>query len=83
VVDPTRHERHDDRLQGRSDGHHGGFDGKVVGLLRSADTGDNLVIPGLWALLPGTATTGGTDSVWFSAGIENETHGLIGELRKP
>ena len=83
VVDPTRHVRHDDRHHGRSDGHRGGFDGKVVGLLRSADTGDKLVIPGLWALLPGTATTGGTDSIWFSAGIENETHGLIGVLRKP
>jgi uncharacterized protein (TIGR03118 family) len=37
---------------------------------------------GLWALLPGTATTGGTDSVFFSAGINNEADGLIGLLRK-
>ena len=55
----------------------------MVGLLRNADTGHKLVIPGLWALVPGTATTGGTDSVWFSAGIEDETHGLIGVLRRP
>jgi hypothetical protein len=26
---------------------------------------------------------GGTDSIWFSAGIDNEQHGLIGVLRKP
>jgi hypothetical protein len=32
-------------------------------------------------LLPGTAATGGTDSIWFSAGIDNEQHGLIGVLR--
>ena len=55
----------------------------MVGLLRNAATGHKLVIPGLWALVPGTATTGGTDSVWFSAGIEDETHGLIGLLRRP
>ncbi|WP_432943122.1 TIGR03118 family protein [Kribbella sp. CA-253562] len=46
-------------------------------------TGHPLVIPGLWALTPGTATTGGTDAIWFSAGIANETHGLLGVLRHP
>ena len=45
--------------------------------------GRTLVIDGLWALLPGTATTGGTDALWFSAGLDKETHGLIGVLRKP
>ena len=35
----------------------------------------------LWALLPGTATTGGTDAIWFSAGIGNETHGLVGTFK--
>ena len=74
VVDPTRHGRHGD---------HRGSGGSIVGLLRSADTGRTLVIPGLWDLLPGTATTGGTDSVWFSAGIDDETHGLVGVLRTP
>lgn len=34
----------------------------------------------LWALLPGTANTGGTDAIWFSAGIVDETHGLVGTL---
>jgi uncharacterized protein (TIGR03118 family) len=41
-----------------------------------------LVIPGLWALVQGTTTTGGTDALWFSAGPDNETHGLVGVLRK-
>ncbi|MEV6284255.1 TIGR03118 family protein [Kribbella sp. NPDC051770] len=45
--------------------------------------GKTLVIPGLWALTQGTATTGGTDALWFSAGIANETHGLLGVLRHP
>lgn len=36
---------------------------------------------GLWALLPGTAATGGTDAIWFSAGIADETHGLVGTLK--
>ncbi len=39
-----------------------------------------LVIDGLWALLPGTATTGGVDNVWFSAGPNDENDGLVGLL---
>jgi uncharacterized protein (TIGR03118 family) len=64
------------------EGEDGEFDGDFEGLLRDK-SGKTLVIPGLWALLPGTATTGGTDSVWFSAGINNEADGLIGVLRRP
>jgi uncharacterized protein (TIGR03118 family) len=45
--------------------------------------GKPLVIDGLWALLQGTATTGGTDALWFSAGPDDETHGLLGVLRMP
>ena len=39
-------------------------------------------IDGLWALLPGTATSGGSDGLWFSAGIDDERHGLVGVLRR-
>ncbi len=53
-----------------------------AGLVRNSH-GNTLVIDGLWALLQGTATTGGTDALWFSAGPDDETHGLIGVLRKP
>jgi uncharacterized protein (TIGR03118 family) len=50
-----------------------------VGQLRDA-TNHVIVIDGLWALLPGTATTGGVDTVWFSAGPNDETDGLVGQL---
>ena len=33
------------------------------------------------SLVPGSATTGGTDAVWFSAGIDNETHGPVGTFK--
>jgi cytochrome P450 len=35
------------------------------------------------ALRPGTATTGGIDTILFSAGIDDEQHGLIWALRVP
>jgi uncharacterized protein (TIGR03118 family) len=50
------------------------------GLLEKSD-GKPFQVDRLWALLPGTATTGGTDAIWFSAGIGNETHGLVGTLK--
>ncbi|WP_371405775.1 TIGR03118 family protein [Kribbella sp. NBC_00662] len=59
---------------------HGRFD--FAGQVRNSH-GRTLVIDGLWALLPGTATTGGTDTLWFSAGPAKETHGLLGQLRMP
>ena len=40
-----------------------------------------IVIDGLWALLPGNGTTAGTADVWFSAGPQDESHGLLGVLR--
>lgn len=55
-------------------------DGDVRGALRGAD-GRPLEIEGLWGLLPGTATTGGVDAVWFAAGPDDETHGLVGLIR--
>ncbi|MEU8222186.1 TIGR03118 family protein [Kribbella sp. NPDC048915] len=55
---------------------------KLTGQVRTT-SGRPLAIDGLWALLPGTATTGGADILWFSAGPDNETHGLLGQLRKP
>ena len=67
-------------VEAKSDGR---FENHIDGQVRNSATGRTLVIPGLWALLQGTATTGGTDAVWFSAGIDDETHGLLGVLRKP
>lgn len=53
--------------------------GHFRGQLRGP-AGRPLAIDGLWALLPGTATSGGTDAVWFSAGPDDESHGLLGRL---
>jgi uncharacterized protein (TIGR03118 family) len=62
------------------DGRIGAYDGDHFdGLLRGTD-GKFLSIDGLWALLPGTANTGGVGTVWFSAGPNDETHGLVGQL---
>lgn len=60
---------------------HGRFQHTISGQVKNVANGRTLVIPGLWALTSGTATTGGVDSVWFSAGIDNEAHGLLGVLR--
>ena len=50
-----------------------------IGQLRN--TGNRPVkIDGLWALLPGTATTGGAGTLWFSAGPNDEQNGLVGQL---
>jgi uncharacterized protein (TIGR03118 family) len=54
--------------------------GDFLGFLRDRSN-DVLSIDGLWALLPGTAASGGTDAVWFSAGLDDETHGLVGVIR--
>jgi hypothetical protein len=32
-------------------------------------------------VLPGAATTGGTDALWSTAGINHEQNGLLGVLR--
>ncbi len=54
-------------------------DDYFLGQLR--DTSNKRIeIDGLWALLPGTTTTGGTGALWFSAGPAAETHGLVGEI---
>jgi uncharacterized protein (TIGR03118 family) len=52
---------------------------RFAGLLRD-NTGKPLAIDGLWALVPGTATIGGPESVVFSAGPNAEANGLIGKL---
>ncbi|MFE7329307.1 TIGR03118 family protein [Streptomyces sp. NPDC057565] len=54
--------------------------GKFKGTLRNRK-GDAIEIPGLWGLLRGTDKSGGRDSVWFAAGINDEENGLLGTLR--
>lgn len=73
----------DGRINVIAQGRHHRFGDHIEGQVTDTSTGRALTIPGLWALLPGTAATGGTDAIWFSAGINNEQHGLIGVLRMP
>jgi uncharacterized protein (TIGR03118 family) len=54
-------------------GHH------FLGLLRAAGNRP-VTIDGLWALLPGTGTTGGVGTLWFSSGPNDEHDGLVGQL---
>lgn len=54
--------------------------GEVLGILRGT-SGAPLAIDGLWALMVGDAVAGGPNSVWFSAGPDEEAHGLLGVLR--
>lgn len=55
-------------------------DGDFRGLLKDAD--DNpIVIEGLWALTFGNGVSAGdSDTLYFTAGPEDETHGLFGSL---
>ena len=54
--------------------------GEVLGMLRGT-SGKPLAIDGLWGLIVGDPAAGGADSVWFSAGPDDESHGLLGTLR--
>ena len=50
-----------------------------AGTLR-APGGNAVTIDGLWALLPGNGTEGSTHDVLFTAGPQDEAHGLLGLL---
>jgi uncharacterized protein (TIGR03118 family) len=54
--------------------------GDFLGTLRGTDE-QPLEIEGLWALLPGNdAAAGSSQKIYFSAGIDDESHGLFGSL---
>lgn len=55
------------------------WSGEPRGSLR--DASGPLTIDGLWALIVGDSAAGGTDTIWFSAGPDDEQHGLLGVLR--
>lgn len=52
---------------------------KFLGQLRGTN-GRPLAVDGLWGILPGTATAGGPESLWFAAGPNDEADGLLGLL---
>lgn len=49
------------------------------GVLRNHNGGP-IVIDGLWGLIVGDSVAGGPNSVWFSAGPDDEAHGLLGTI---
>ena len=55
------------------------WSGKHDGTVRDAD-GHKLTIDGLWALMAGDATSGGPDTILFTAGPNGEADGLYGVL---
>jgi uncharacterized protein (TIGR03118 family) len=57
------------------------FANNITGQVDVKSTGKPFTEPGLWALLPGTATNGGTNALWFTSGINHEQDGLLGVLR--
>jgi len=53
---------------------------KLVGVLRD-DAGHIIRIGDLWALIPGSNSPGGhPNSLYFTAGVSEESHGLFGRL---
>jgi len=55
------------------------FSGKFLGQLRDTH-GNPISIDDLWGLRFGTRITGGTHTLLFSAGINDETDGLLGSI---
>ena len=55
------------------------FTGRFLGTLLG-DYGHPITIDGLWGLTFGTASTGGTGTLLFSAGINHEQDGLFGAI---
>ena len=55
------------------------FSGNFAGQLHN-EHGEPISIDGLWGLRFGTATTGGTTTMLFSAGINGENDGLVGSI---
>ena len=53
--------------------------GRFEGTLRDANR-DPIVIDGLWALMFGNGTSADTGTLLFSAGIQDEEHGLYGMI---
>jgi uncharacterized protein (TIGR03118 family) len=53
--------------------------GRFEGTLRNADR-EPIVIDGLWALMFGNGVSAGTGALLFTAGIQDEEHGLYGTI---
>jgi len=54
-------------------------EGRLRGLLRDTN-GSPIIIPGLWALTFGGGLASTPQTLYFTAGIDHETHGLFGSI---
>ncbi len=67
------------------DGHINAFDsttGAALGTLQDKN-GQPIVNSGLWSLAFGNGATGDSNTLYFTAGIQGETHGLFGAIAPP
>jgi uncharacterized protein (TIGR03118 family) len=53
--------------------------GAFLGPLKNAD-GNPIVISGLWGLILGNGAAGTPQTVFFTAGLADESHGLLGTV---
>jgi uncharacterized protein (TIGR03118 family) len=53
--------------------------GKFLGPLKNAD-GNPIVVSGLWGLIRGDGAAGTPQTVFFTAGLAGESHGLLGTI---
>jgi uncharacterized protein (TIGR03118 family) len=53
--------------------------GAFLGSLKNAD-GNPIAIDRLWTLIPGNSAVGTKNTVFFTAGIGSESHGLLGSI---
>jgi hypothetical protein len=66
-------------LAGWIDAFSGSTHNAFVGALRNA-TGTPLSIPGLWEIVFGTFLNSDADTLYFTAGPNNQTNGLFGKI---
>ena len=46
----------------------------------AGSNGQAIAYPGLWEIFPSTATAANPNAIYFTAGLDGETHGLFGEI---
>jgi hypothetical protein len=55
------------------------MNGDFVGTMTNVD-GEPMIIDGLWALMFGNGVLSDKNDLYFTAGPEDETHGVFGEI---
>jgi uncharacterized protein (TIGR03118 family) len=68
-----------DNFAGWIDAFNGTTNNRFIGALADA-RGNPLSIPGLWAIVYGTFLNSDADTLYFTAGPNNQTNGLFGKI---